>query len=460
MLLAVSTAVVLWAGTRPGYDPYGWLVWGQKALSWNLDTNGAPSWKPLAFLFTVPYAMAGHYAVWLWMLTAVAVSLSGVVFAARIAYRLTGGAEQHRASVLAGAFAGCALLGITDYWHYILSDQSDPMIVSLCLGAIDCHLCKRPRIAFVLLVLAALGRPEAWALLAIYALWLWRRQPRARAIISAALAPVPLLWFGIPALTAKSVFIAGDLALNSPRALHNNLILGTIGRFLDLQVWPVALAALLAVALAAYTREPAVLALAGLALAWLAIEVTFVLHGWPGVPRYLFEPAGVVAVLAGVAVGRVLAELPRLAPALGSRGAVVIVALFIAALVPDGVNAAQTEHKDLEHERQRTQEIERLTGTIRALGTSAQIEACGQPTAPVEYQSILAWALGLNVGDTFYYPAPAEAIVNFIPVHNGWIVTTNQPAIGKAPPPQVTHTATQAAACARIGVVPQRFLRG
>ena len=27
-LLAISTVLVLWARTRPGFDPYGWLVWG------------------------------------------------------------------------------------------------------------------------------------------------------------------------------------------------------------------------------------------------------------------------------------------------------------------------------------------------------------------------------------------------------------------------------------------------
>ena len=37
-----------------------------------LDTNAAPSWKPLPYLFTVPYALFGHYEMWLWMITAVA----------------------------------------------------------------------------------------------------------------------------------------------------------------------------------------------------------------------------------------------------------------------------------------------------------------------------------------------------------------------------------------------------
>ena len=73
-LLLVSTVVVLWARTRPGYDPYGWLVWGYQTLHLSLDLGGAPSWKPLPYLFTVPFALAGHYQIWLWMFFSAAVA--------------------------------------------------------------------------------------------------------------------------------------------------------------------------------------------------------------------------------------------------------------------------------------------------------------------------------------------------------------------------------------------------
>src|SRR2546423_11018791 len=96
-LLALSTAILLWARTRPGFDPYGWLVWGHQTVAGNLDTNAAPSWKPLPFLFTAPYGLFGHYQLWLWMITSLAGSLGGAGFAAPIAYRLTlGGASAGR----------------------------------------------------------------------------------------------------------------------------------------------------------------------------------------------------------------------------------------------------------------------------------------------------------------------------------------------------------------------------
>ncbi|MBJ7600559.1 hypothetical protein, partial [Candidatus Nephthysia bennettiae] len=84
VLVLLSVLFVLWTGMRPAYDAYGWLVRGRQAAHLNLDTNAAPSWKPLTFLFTYPYALlAGSGALWLWMVTAVAAALAGAVFAAR-----------------------------------------------------------------------------------------------------------------------------------------------------------------------------------------------------------------------------------------------------------------------------------------------------------------------------------------------------------------------------------------
>ena len=34
--------IVLLARVRPGYDPYGWLVWGKLSIHWKLETNFLP----------------------------------------------------------------------------------------------------------------------------------------------------------------------------------------------------------------------------------------------------------------------------------------------------------------------------------------------------------------------------------------------------------------------------------
>src|SRR5437588_604924 len=137
VLLLAGLILVVWARSRPGYDPYGWLTWGKLTLHGKLDTNGAPSWKPLPFLFTVPFALFGRYQLWLWMVLSVAVSLAGPIFAWRIAFRLTYADPARRyAAYGAGLFAAGLVLLMQDpllpanYLHYVLSAESDTMIVA------------------------------------------------------------------------------------------------------------------------------------------------------------------------------------------------------------------------------------------------------------------------------------------------------------------------------------------
>ena len=226
----LSAVIVFVARTRPGFDPYGWLVWGRQTLSLSLDTNAAPSWKPLPYLFTVPYALAGHYQLRLWMITSVAVALAGTVFAGRITYRSGRSAARARrwAGIVAGVFAGLAVLGIQNYSHYILSSQSDPMIVSLCLGAIDCHLYKRPRAAFVLGCWRRWDGPRRGRFWRMYSLWMWLRLPGTRWLVGGGWVALALLWFGIPAITSRTPFVSASNALDSGRRLTSDQVGGTI----------------------------------------------------------------------------------------------------------------------------------------------------------------------------------------------------------------------------------------
>ena len=425
-LLVLSTLLVLWARTRPGFDPYGWLVWGRQTVAGSLNTNAAPSWKPLPYLFTLPYGVFGHYQLWLWMITAVAVALSGVVFAARIAYRLTDAGPQRRwAGWVAGAFAGAALLGIRDYPHYMLSAQSDPMIVAICLGAIDAHLSGRRRLAFVLGCLAALGRPEVWPFLALYAVWGWRAGWLPTRLVGAGVLALVLLWFGIPALTSRSPFVAGSNALGSGRRLRHDRVLGTIDRFLDMHETALELAALLSLALAALRRDRTTLALAGGAAAWVIVEIAFALHGWPGLTRYMFEAGAVMIVLAGVGIGRLLADPPRLSSVAGVAGALVAVVVIVA-LAPAAVSRARGERRDLRIQRERTALINRLSGTVERAGGAARIRACGESLTLLEYQTIVAWTLHVNVVKIGWKLQPAVAsgrpIVIIWPHRRGWTI--------------------------------------
>ena len=253
--------------------------------------------------------------------------------------------------------------GISSYWHYMLSAQSDPMIVALCLAAIDCHLCGRHRWAWVLGGLASLGRPEVWLFLGLYSIWAWRRVPSMRALIAGGIVVLVVLWFGIPALTSRTPFVAASNALGSGRRLRSDRVFGTIGRFLDLNTAVIELTALLAVVLAVVRRDRVTLALAAGVCAWVLVEIAFALHGWPGLGRYMYEPAGVLIVLAGVGVGSVLVDAPRISRVAGWAG-IALVAVIVLALVPPALSRARSEHHDIVGQRTRTAEIGKLTGTI------------------------------------------------------------------------------------------------
>ncbi len=432
LVVVVSAILVVWAKTRPGFDPYGWLTWGHMTLHGGLDTNAAPSWKPLPYVFTVVYALFGAHELRLWMITSAAVSLSGVIFAGRIAFKLTDAPPERRwAAWTAGIFAGLALLGIQDYFHYILSSQSDPMIVALCLAAIDLHLDGRTRLAFAAGVLAGLGRPEVWPFLGLYFLWAWWRRPATRPVLVVGVVAMALLWFGVPALTSRTPFVAAANAMDSGRRLTSDQVGGTISRFLELHYWPLEVAALLGVVLAAWRRSWAdrvTLVLAGGVVGWVVVEIAFALHGWPGLARYMFEAGGVMIVLAGVFVGRVLADPPSLGALRGATATVagaVAVGLLVIGLLPPALSAARTEHKDLHVQHARTTELGKLTSIIHQYG-AARLRTCGEPLTRLEYQTALAYTLGVNVSKIGFKYGQAighgNPIVMYTPTSDGWIV--------------------------------------
>ncbi len=426
LVLLASILFVSLTHMRPEYDAYGWLVWGKQALHLNLNTNGAPSWKPLPFLFTFPYALAGNAQPWLWMVTSTAAALTAPVFAARIAYRLTGPSRARPyARIAAAVFAGIGILGIVGFWPLVLIASSDPMAVSLCLAAIDCHLSDRPRLAFVLLVLAALGRPEAWPFVGLYAVWCWRKVPAARLLVVLGILAIPSLWFGISALTAKSWLRAGDVALGTSSALHHGVISGVLSRFGGLYELPMWLAAAVGICFAVVRRDRTVLALAAAAVAWVAIEIAFAFHGWPADPRYMAEPAAVMVVIAGTGVGRVLAAMPPVRIGLRWVEFAAVLVLLVA-LAPAARTRLDVLRAEINQRQVAGLKIDRLASVIAQDGGPDRILDCGTAVSIGGYQSTLAWELGLNVGFVGHKPSNAihrrYPMVLFKPHRFGWEV--------------------------------------
>jgi hypothetical protein len=461
VLVVFSYLLVRWARTSPGFDPYGWLVWGYQTWRGTLNLGGAPSWKPVTFFFTVPYSLTGHFAWWLWTVTAVSVALAGPLFAGRIVYRLVLRSTGERWPAIIGAvFAGLCLLGIVQYTHYWLSAQSDPMLVTFFLAAIDMAMTGRHRWAITLLWLSSLGRPETWPFFGLYFLWAWRAVPRMRVLMVVELILIPCFWFGVPVLAGSPWNVASNLAQDSPRMLHSNKIVGTITRFRELTYSPVEVMAGIGLIIAIIRRDWRVLLVAGCVVLWMVVEIAFALHGFPGVPRYMFEAGAAMIVVAGVGVGWLLSQPTRLFPARSSvgsppsaappSGAVpatssrpgrhwmwtagrvaggLAVLAVVVLMVPRAVHAERTEHADLIHERARTAEIHRLDAAIKSFGGYKFIRSCGDPASDVEWVSIIAWYTKLDVGFVGHRPAYIARVetspsVLFTALGNGWILHT------------------------------------
>ena len=101
--------------------------------------------------------------------------------------------------------------------------------------------------------------------------------------------------------------------------------------------------------------------------------------------------------------------------------------MIVLALVPPALSRARSEHHDIVGQRTRTAEIGKLTGTISRLGAPRACGRCGEPLTRLEYQTILAWNLHVNVATVGYKYGPAVAshrpIVLFTPLpQGGWLV--------------------------------------
>ena len=81
----------------------------------------------------------------------------------------------------------------------------------------------------------------------------------------------------------------------------------------------------------------------------------------------------------------------------------------------------------LKAQRARTKQINRLSDTVSRLGGTARLNACGEPLTRLEYQTILAWTLKINVVKIGFKYGQAirhgNPIVLFTPLsHGGWKV--------------------------------------
>lgn len=323
MCLGLAVLSLLGHAT-PGFDPWVWLVWGRELVALELDTTAAAAWKPLPVLVTGALSLAGEAAPALWLVVARAGGLLAVVATFRLAARLAGRP--------AGVVAAAALLvtpGVeARFARLVIQGTIEPLVVALCLGAVERHLDGREGQAFALGVAAGLARPEVWPLLGLYGLWLWGRRPALRGLVAAGLVAVPVLWLGGDWIGSGDPFTGVERArVLDSRATRLERALSRTGSTVILPVWVGALAGVLT----ARRGDRTLVTLAAAAVGWLAISaVLTIVFGYAMLGRFLLPAAAVLCVLAGVGAVRGVALLAdrrvRVAVALGLTAVTIAVA--------------------------------------------------------------------------------------------------------------------------------------
>jgi hypothetical protein len=276
--------------SAPTTDPWGWIVWGREILHLSLSTivPRSPSWKPLPVLATTPLALAGGAAPWLWLLLARAAGLAALVAGYRLAERLAGRA--------AGVVAVAALAPGTLWMHWMAHGYTEPLATGLVFGAVLCELSGRPRWALALGTLVALARPEAWCLVVLYGLLLFRRRQIHPAALAACVLAVPLLWLVpdwlgsgdpfhaskvsrlvVPTGTAAALAAVGQAALMAPLPLTVTGVLGSV--------------------LAMRRGDRRLVAIAAVVAVWGALLAALWFAGYPADGRFFILPASLLCVL-------------------------------------------------------------------------------------------------------------------------------------------------------------------
>jgi hypothetical protein len=398
----VLAALSLLLPSVPTQDSWSWIVWGREVAHLDLDTSAGSSWKPLPVLFTTVWSLFGDAAPSLWIMTARAGGLLAVLFAFRLGKRLGGWP--------AGIAAAVFMVG-ADWFRFLGHGNVEPLSAGLVLGAIDRHLDGHRHQALVLMTLAALGRPELWAVLILYAIYvMWQREARWPVAI-ALLLVVPVMWLGGDWWGSGDPFHGSDLAKGFrtrviqhrqaaiKRDEQKNVKLDrSTGISLEhtyrgarvLLILPAFVAALVALAFAIYRRERTTLALAAGAFVLFWVIAIMGTLGYGGSPRFMFPAAGMVAVLGGVGV----AELIRLGRRPWAMALIAVVTVGVT--LPFAIDRGR-EFSARSHEvRLRADLQDQLDEAVSLAGGRSAVLALGRPRVNSTFSHQLAWDLGLH----------------------------------------------------------------
>jgi hypothetical protein len=407
-------ALSLLGPDQPTYDPWSWVLWGRETLHLDLVTTTGPSWKPLPWLFTTPFALFGGAAPQLWLIVARAGGLLALGMAFRLAARLAG--------PLAGIIAVVSLALADGFIRNFVLGNSEGLLVALCLWAAERHLDHRRRDAFVLITAAALLRPEVWPFWALYGAWMlagaWQeRPPRAElALVGGSAVALLVLWF-VPEYIGS-----GDLLRAASRARQANPDSAAYAPKPWLEVFrrseevlspPVYAGALVAVAgaLIARERERAWTLRLGLALGSAALMIVVAAMtqvGFAGNLRYVALPASVVCVLAGVGWVDVLRWIRGRTHALAALVAAAALLVWWMPWIDREWTAVKGSWEGVRRESDADRDLPRA---VAAAGGAAAILRCGPVYTGPFHTPVVAWVLGIHLDEVQIFAIPPGTVI-------------------------------------------------
>jgi hypothetical protein len=348
-----------------GYDPWAWTVWGRELMHLNLSTAGGPAFKPLPVAVAAMFSLTGHPGVAAWLIASRTAALFAPVLAFRLGARLGGR--------LAGAMsAGLLTLMLLIVFGTTVEGYVEPALIVLVLLAVDRHFAGHPAQAFLLGAAAALGRPEVWPFLVVYAALNWRQHPRMRPLLVLTVVLIPVCWLAPDWLVSN-----GNATRGAAAAPHKPLeVLEQTAALID---GGGVIALVIAAFIAVRSRNRALLTLIGAGLVGIAGVAVL---GTPQV-RYVMLPAAVLCLPAGVGAAAVARAVVT------PRARVLLAVCVIAALRLPMVgvqNATKDQSGFVDKYADLPTAIARAGGASRLLGV-------GQPIINPQFHAALAWRL-------------------------------------------------------------------
>jgi hypothetical protein len=443
-LSLVLAAASLLLPSTPSYDPWAWIIWGREIIHLDLVTSGGPTWKPLPMIFTTLFAPFGSAAPALWLLVARAGGIMAIFLTFRLAFRLARAATGAHGfppkskaglstsvidtvpALLAGTIAAASIFALASYVYDISLGYSEGLLVSLTLLAILRYLDGAPIQAFVLGFGASLDRPEVWPFLGLYAVHLWRREPRARKLIVLLFALIPPLWL-LPDLLGSGSLIRGvkyAIYPRGPATAHCPFCAEITTNAWPLVTPPVRIGILLLLAplvasfagvigkrrrrvghtgtgfLRSYRR---ILVLFVIGVAFLLEDALLTEAGSSGNTRYLFLAVSILIVVAAVGwagvvswLGHVLLRFTN--PLVGVLSAVVLsVSAFVAISPGWGSGYSGFSSLTFSELRYQAQLRRELPDAVRDAGGARYLIACGIIQTNPANAALLAWTLGVRI---------------------------------------------------------------